>query len=236
MWHEPRLPRFSGRALAHACPADHPVCRRPARQGAVLQTAKAQVGLGSVTCGDARGLDRRLRCVPRMSHAPRIGPGTWTISLGSIPIHVGMAADQPDGATVGVRDRPLVTLANRTLIARCSSSDLGGSVRSVPCSSPVLLVAARSWPWPPCPGSRSDRAAAWPGHGGLGRDHRAARRTTPAWNIVGAAVCLTRTDVGAGIRCSCVTAAPRRGVWRVASAAPTVGPCTYTASRYIPSP
>ena len=29
----------------------------------------------------------------------------------------------------------------------------------VPCSSPVLLVAARPWPWPPCPGSRSDRAA-----------------------------------------------------------------------------
>jgi hypothetical protein len=27
----------------------------------------------------------------------------------------------------------------------------------VPCSSPVILVAARAWPWPLCPGSRSDR-------------------------------------------------------------------------------
>jgi len=35
MWHEPRWPRFPERALAHARPADHPVCRRPARQGAV---------------------------------------------------------------------------------------------------------------------------------------------------------------------------------------------------------
>ena len=34
MWHEPRLPQFSECALAHACHADHPVCRRPARQGA----------------------------------------------------------------------------------------------------------------------------------------------------------------------------------------------------------
>jgi hypothetical protein len=29
----------------------------------------------------------------------------------------------------------------------------------------------------PCPRSRRDRTAAWPGFGGLGRDHRAARRS-----------------------------------------------------------
>jgi len=36
---------------------------------AVVPTATAQVGLWPVICGDARGLDRRLRCIPRMSRA-----------------------------------------------------------------------------------------------------------------------------------------------------------------------
>jgi|SRR5882724_1638559 len=45
-------------------------------------TATAQASAWSVTCGDARRLDRRLRCIPRMSHAVRIGLETCTISLG----------------------------------------------------------------------------------------------------------------------------------------------------------
>jgi len=46
---------------------------RPSAEPTVLQTATAQVGQWSVTCGDARRLNRGLRCVPRMSHAVRIG-------------------------------------------------------------------------------------------------------------------------------------------------------------------
>ena len=49
----------------------------------VLQPATAQVGLWSVTCGDARGLDRHPRCIPRMSRAARIELRDRTISLGS---------------------------------------------------------------------------------------------------------------------------------------------------------
>ena len=37
------------------------------------QTAQPQVDLCSVTCGNARGLDPRPRCVPRMSHMVRMG-------------------------------------------------------------------------------------------------------------------------------------------------------------------
>jgi hypothetical protein len=43
---------------------------------------------------------------------------TRTISLGSRPIHAATAADLPGRVTAGVRDCPLVTLANCTLIAR----------------------------------------------------------------------------------------------------------------------
>ena len=39
-----------------------------------LQTTTAQVGLLPATCGDACGLDRRSRPIPRMFHAPKIGP------------------------------------------------------------------------------------------------------------------------------------------------------------------
>lgn len=43
----------------------------------VLQTAMAHVGLWAATCCDACGLDRRLRCIPRMSRAARIGLRRW---------------------------------------------------------------------------------------------------------------------------------------------------------------
>ena len=55
------------------------------RRPAVLQTAMAQVGLSTMTCGDASGIDRRLRCIPRMSHAPAIRLGSRTISLAPYP-------------------------------------------------------------------------------------------------------------------------------------------------------
>jgi hypothetical protein len=51
-------------------------------QDTVLRTATALASARSVACGDARRLDRRLRCIPRMSHAVRIGIETWAISLG----------------------------------------------------------------------------------------------------------------------------------------------------------
>jgi hypothetical protein len=50
----------------------------------VLQTITAQVGPPSVTCGDACGLDRRLRPISRMSHAGEIRAQSWTVSLGSL--------------------------------------------------------------------------------------------------------------------------------------------------------
>jgi len=51
---------------------------------AVLQTATAQVDLWCVTCSNACGIGRRLRCIPRMSQAVRIGLRGWTISLGRL--------------------------------------------------------------------------------------------------------------------------------------------------------
>ncbi len=69
-------------------------------------------------------------------------------------------------------------------MARRSCADLRRTralrAGSVPCPSPVLLVAARPWPRAAVSRlSRSDpRQRAWPGLGGLGRDHRAARRTS----------------------------------------------------------
>src|SRR5690242_13078159 len=44
-----------------------------------------QVGLSTMTCGDASDIDRRLRCIPRMSHAPAIRLGSRTISLAPYP-------------------------------------------------------------------------------------------------------------------------------------------------------
>jgi hypothetical protein len=57
---------------------DHPDADLPGphadqSQGTVLQTATTQVGLCYFTCGDACGRGRRVRCVPRMSRAVRIG-------------------------------------------------------------------------------------------------------------------------------------------------------------------
>jgi hypothetical protein len=57
-------------------------------QGAVLQTATAQVGLWSVACGDAPGIDRRRRCIPRMSRAVRIWAPKLDCQLGkSVALH-----------------------------------------------------------------------------------------------------------------------------------------------------
>jgi hypothetical protein len=54
---------------------------RASPEGAVLhQTATAQVGRWSVTCGDTCRLDRQLRCVPQMSHSARLGLRTWPSS------------------------------------------------------------------------------------------------------------------------------------------------------------
>jgi hypothetical protein len=65
-------------------PSAYPTGTGPGRrEPTVLQTAPAQVGLCWLTCGDARGLDRRSCCIPRMSHAPGIGLSRWAISLGS---------------------------------------------------------------------------------------------------------------------------------------------------------
>jgi len=50
--------------------------------GAALQTVTAQVGLWPVTRGDASHLDCRPGCIPRMSHAAKIGFNGRTISLG----------------------------------------------------------------------------------------------------------------------------------------------------------
>jgi hypothetical protein len=50
------------------------------------QTATVRVGLCTMTYSDARGLDCRLRRIPRMSHAPGIRLRTRTISLGIRPI------------------------------------------------------------------------------------------------------------------------------------------------------
>jgi N-acyl homoserine lactone hydrolase len=49
--------------------------------GGANLTATAQVGTWSVTCGDARRLDQRLRCIPRMSHTVRIGLRSSTVSF-----------------------------------------------------------------------------------------------------------------------------------------------------------
>jgi len=50
------------------------------------QTTTAQVGRYTMTCGDARGVHRRLCCIPHMSHAPAIWLRTCTISLGICPV------------------------------------------------------------------------------------------------------------------------------------------------------
>src|SRR5689334_11264229 len=44
------------------------------RRLAALQTATAQISIWPVTCGDGRGLDRRLCFIPQMAHTLRI----WT--------------------------------------------------------------------------------------------------------------------------------------------------------------
>jgi hypothetical protein len=58
------------------CPSACPENRR------VLQTTTAYADLRSMTCVDAGGLHRRLRRIPCMSYAAKIGLGRWIISLG----------------------------------------------------------------------------------------------------------------------------------------------------------
>lgn len=73
-----------------------------------LQTATAQVGPWPVACGDSRGIDRPRRCIPRMSHAARIGLRSWTISLGLGPMGRSQGADQQVRGSVSTRDYSLV--------------------------------------------------------------------------------------------------------------------------------
>ena len=75
---------------------------------------------------------------------------TRTISLGSSAVTAARGADQALLVVPSDPGCPLVTLANGTLMARRSCPDVKrtrvGRAGSVPCSSPVLLVAARPWP------------------------------------------------------------------------------------------
>ena len=64
---------WENRGLPRPAPPSHRTAELPGvlptllvGEPPVLQSAKAQVDLWSVTCGDARGLDRWLRCIPRM--------------------------------------------------------------------------------------------------------------------------------------------------------------------------
>ncbi len=113
----------------------------------VLQTATAQIGLWSVACGDGRGIDRRQRCIPRMSHAARIGLRSWIVSLGSAAVTAARGADLASPALLSDRSCPLITLPNGPLMARRSRANLGWRPKPVrvPCSSPILLVAACPW-------------------------------------------------------------------------------------------
>ncbi len=72
-----------------------------------LQTATAQAGLWSVTCGDACSLDRRLRRIPGMSHAARIGLRALDYQLGNL-YRPGLS----DGLTCGT-GCPRVTVRDR---------------------------------------------------------------------------------------------------------------------------
>jgi hypothetical protein len=78
------------------------LCQRPVLpEPMVLQTAMAQAGSRSVTCGDAWGLDRRLRCIPRMSPQRGLGfavrvavwmrsPGVWWVGGGVVGAEVAI--------------------------------------------------------------------------------------------------------------------------------------------------
>ena len=55
--------------------------REPVPESTVLRTITTQVSTSSATCGDARGLDRRLRCIPHRCHSMRIGLRNCTVSL-----------------------------------------------------------------------------------------------------------------------------------------------------------
>ena len=92
--------------------------RPPRHEPTVLQTAMAQVGLFTMTCGDARRVNRRLRCIPRMSHAPAIRGRTRTISLGIGAIRPDVRSDLR--SSMSARDREMLpfTEAIGTLMAR----------------------------------------------------------------------------------------------------------------------
>jgi hypothetical protein len=78
---------------------------------------------------------------------------TRTISLGSGAITAARGADLAYLQVPSDRGCPLVTLVNGTLMARPSRADLAQSgLLRVPCSSPVLLVAA----WPRSSSSEED--------------------------------------------------------------------------------
>lgn len=67
----------NGQAAERLC-----LCLLTPPQPTVLQTIMAQFGLPTVTCGDACGVDRSLRPIPRMSHVAKIGDDrAWTVSL-----------------------------------------------------------------------------------------------------------------------------------------------------------
>lgn len=83
----------SGHALTTHILAVHRLSRESRR---VLQTVTAQVGLWSVTSGDACGLDRRLRCIPRMSQTPRVGLSSGTL------VGVVFVGEVPDADVTGL--------------------------------------------------------------------------------------------------------------------------------------
>ena len=118
----------------------------------VLQTGTAQAGLCSVTCGDACGLDRRLRHIPGMSHAARIGLRALDYQLGNL-YRPGLS----DGLTCGT-GCPRVTVRGRLspgLMARRTAARPG--LMAVPWSPPSSSIAAILGPGSPGQGSRSDR-------------------------------------------------------------------------------
>jgi hypothetical protein len=98
-----------------------------------LQTAVAQVGPWSVTCGDTCGPDRRLRSIPRMSHEARIGLRALDYQLGNL-CRPGL----PHGLTCSA-GCPRVTVSDRE-------------------RPPVTGLMARQWPGEPWSGLRRFRA------------------------------------------------------------------------------
>ena len=106
------------------------------------QTAMVWVSLRSATCGDARGLDPRLRCIPHMSHTLRIGLGSRTISLGMMVAATSqLAAREPVtkrnvarrwmcSALLVTRHCPSATVVDKLRTSYCSSTGVRDDVQS----------------------------------------------------------------------------------------------------------